>query len=142
MTLPGVVYPLFFEYYKAPVKIVETSDGGLAVWRTSIDTGGWESVNHLLEVILVGDGEVSGLSQSLFVQRVERYRLRYLPGGGPVHELYGVVRVIFNTARAQRRALTAEEGTLVQETLRRTFVMFEEQLLRAGDPGADPTLVA
>ncbi|MEU5722565.1 hypothetical protein [Micromonospora sp. NPDC047738] len=35
---------------------------------------------------------------------------------------------------------TAEEAALIKGIRRRTFVMFEEQLQRAGDPGADPTI--
>ncbi|MFG1802141.1 hypothetical protein ACGFI4_18450 [Micromonospora carbonacea] len=87
-------------------------------------------------------GEIFTRPPEDFVQEVEAYRGYYLRGGGPIFALYETVRAIEDVAAAERRALTTEERALVQGIRRRTFVMFEEQLQREGDPGADPTIAA
>ncbi|MBM0225349.1 MULTISPECIES: hypothetical protein [Micromonospora] len=138
---PGLALPAYFSYYRSPVKMVATAEGGLTAWRLSIDTGGWEPVTHLADEILFAiGGEVSVLTADQFVQRTEHDRGRYLEGEGPVFALYETVQAIEDSAAAERRHLTAREQALISGIRRRTFVMFEEELQRAGDPGADPTI--
>ena len=138
---PGLVLPAYFSYYRSPVKMVPTSDGGLMAWRLSIDTGGWEPAIDLVDEILFAvGGEISRLTTDQFVQRTEHARGRYLEGEGPVFALYETVKAIEDAADAERRRLTPHEQALISGIRRKTFVMFEEELLRAGDPGADPTI--
>ncbi|WP_229399660.1 hypothetical protein [Micromonospora okii] len=76
-----------------------------------------------------------------FVQEVEAYRGHYLTGEGPIFALYETVEGIFDAADREDRRLNEREVALVRGIRRKTFVMFEEQLQREGDPGADPTIV-
>ncbi|WFE33858.1 hypothetical protein [Micromonospora sp. WMMD975] len=131
----------YYDYYRNPVKIVPTAEGGLTAWRLDRMTGGWRAANDIIdEIIFAVGGEVFVRSADRFVQRVEQVRGRYLRGDGPVFALYETVRAIEEQAVAERRAFTPEEAALVTGIRRRTFVMFEEQLQRAGDPGADPSI--
>ncbi|RKN23570.1 hypothetical protein D7147_00450 [Micromonospora musae] len=138
---PGLVLPSYHIYYASPVKIVATPEGGARVWRVSIDTGGWVEQNRLFEEILLAvGGEIFTRTAEQFVQEVEAYRAHYLTGEGPVFALYDTISAIRSTAEEQGRRLTTEETALIKGVRRRTFVMFEEELQRAGDPGADPSL--
>ncbi|MFG2169040.1 hypothetical protein [Micromonospora chersina] len=137
----GLVLPKFFNYYDSPLKLVETPEGGVAGWRLSKDTGGWNAANNLIDkVLFVGGDEVNQISREEFVQLTEHDRGRYLRGEGPVFALYETVRAIEETLGRERRYPTIEEQALIRGIRRRTFVMFEEQLQQAGDPGADPTI--
>lgn len=137
----GLVLPKFFNYYDSPLKLVETDDGGVAGWRLSKDTGGWQPANHLIDkVLFVGGDEVDEISREEFVQLTEHDRGRYLRGEGSIFALYETVRAIEEDLGRERRYPTPAEQALIRGIRRRTFVMFEEQLQQAGDPGADPTI--
>ena len=137
----GLVLPRFFSYFESPVKLVETPDGGVAGWRLSWKTGGWQSANDLIDkVLFVGGDEIEEITRDQFVQRTEHDRGRYLRGDGPVFALYETVSAIEETLGRERRYPTPQEQALISGIRRRTFVMFEEELQRAGDPGADPTV--
>ncbi|MET8082767.1 hypothetical protein [Micromonospora sp. NPDC005237] len=139
--MPGLVLPAYYLYYQSPVKIVETSDGGARVWRVSIDTGGWQENNDLFgEIVFDVGGEVFRQTAEEFVQEVERFRAHYLVGEGPIFALYETVQALRDVAEAEGRPLTPKEQALIRGIRQRTFVMFEEQLRAAGDPGADPEL--
>ncbi|MGQ5260221.1 hypothetical protein ACTWLT_05635 [Micromonospora sp. ZYX-F-536] len=141
--MPGLVLPSYYLYYQSPVKIVETPDGGARVWRVLIDTGGWQEKNDLFVEITLGvGGEIFRRTAEDFVQEVEAFRAHYLTGDGPIFALYETVRSLQDLADAEGRHLTTKERALVRGIRRRTFVMFEEQLRAAGDPGADPGLAA
>ncbi|MCX4474228.1 hypothetical protein OOK41_28640 [Micromonospora sp. NBC_01655] len=138
-----LVLPSYYRYYASPVKIVTSVDGGAQVWRVSIDTGGWLQENDLFEeIVFAVGGEVFTISPDRFVQEVEAYRGRYLSGQGPIFALYETVKAIVDAGARQGRRLTEREAALVRGIRRKTFVMFEEQLQREGDPGADPTIAA
>ncbi|MEV6372640.1 hypothetical protein [Micromonospora musae] len=123
------------------MKIVATPEGGARVWKVSIDTGGWVEQNQLFEEILLAiGGEIFTRSVDEFVQEVEAYRGHYLRGEGPIFALYETVRAITDAQARERRYPTPTEIALIEGVRRRTFVMFEEELQRAGDPGADPSL--
>ncbi|WP_343447870.1 hypothetical protein [Micromonospora schwarzwaldensis] len=137
--LPGLALPKFFLYYESPLKLVQAEGGGAAGWRLSPDTGGWRAANNLVDkVLFVGGDEVHEIDRNEFVWYVEQERGRYLRGEGPLFALYETVRGIEDTIREERRYPTPHEQALIRGIRRRTFVMFEEQLRRAGDPGADP----
>ncbi|WP_240944603.1 hypothetical protein [Micromonospora thermarum] len=122
--------------------MVETTDGGVAAWRLSKKTGGWEPANDLIDEILFAvGGEISMLGREDFVQWVEYDRAHYLRGEGPVFALYETIKAIEDLADSERRDLTAKEVALIEGIRRRTFVMFEEELRQAGDLAADPTLI-
>lgn len=143
MTEPvrGLNLPAYYDYYETPVKFVATADGGLAAWRLDRETGGWEPANDIVDEILFAvGGDIFVRTAERFVQRTEEERGRYLQGEGPIFALYETVNAIEETARAERRPFTTQEAALIKGIRRRTFVMFEEQLQRAGDPGADPTI--
>lgn len=142
MTQPrGVRLPMFFSYYDSPLKLVETPGGGVAGWRLSPDTGGWRPANDLIDrVLFAGGTEVHQVSRDEFIWNTEHDRGRYLTGDGPVFALYDTVRAMEDAVRRERRYPTPREQALISGIRRRTFVMFEEQLQRAGDPGADPTI--
>ncbi|MEV1110394.1 MULTISPECIES: hypothetical protein [unclassified Micromonospora] len=125
------------------MKIVETPDGGARVWRVAIDTGGWQAKPSLFtEIMLAVGGDIFRRSEADFVQEVEAFRAYYLEGDGPIFALYETVRSIEDLAAAEGRHLTPREQALIRGIRQRSFVMFEEQLRAAGDPGADPDLAA
>ncbi|MEV0002324.1 hypothetical protein AB0H28_08570 [Micromonospora sp. NPDC050980] len=139
----GLSFAGYYDYYDTPVKIVLTTEGALTAWRLDRRTGGWQAANDIVdEIVFAMGGEVFVRSADRFVQRVEEERSLSLTGEGPVFALYETVRAIEEQAIAERRAYTPEEAALVTGIRRRTFVMFEEQLQRAGDPGADPTIAS
>lgn len=137
----GLVLPAFFSYYESPVKLVETPEGGVAAWRLSKETGGWRPANNLIDkVLFVGGDEVDELTRDEFIQQTEHDRGYYLRGEGPVFALYETIKAITDALARERRYPTPEESALVSGLRRKTFVMFEEQLQLAGDPGADPSI--
>ena len=140
----GNKFPRFFEYYGSSLKLVETPDGGVAGWRLSEDSGGWERANHLIDKALSagGEQEIYEISPDEFIWLTEQERGRHLDGDGPVFALYKTVEALQDTIRAERRYPTPREQALITGIRRRTFVMFEEQLRAAGDPGADPSIAA
>ncbi|MGW1057205.1 hypothetical protein [Micromonospora rubida] len=141
--MPGLVLPAYFSYYKSPVKMNASAEGGVKAWRLSVESGGWDPADDLVEDILFAvGGEITPLAPDEFVQWTEHDRGRYLRGEGPIFALYGTVRAIEDAAAAERRRLTTEERALIHGIRRRTFVMFEERLQREGGPGADPTIAA
>ncbi|MFC3504558.1 hypothetical protein ACFOOK_26820 [Micromonospora krabiensis] len=136
---PGLQIPAYFSYLKSPVKLVSAPDGGVHAWRLSRKTGGWESVDHLIDDIAFAvGGEVTRLTADRFVQLTEHDRARYLQGEGAIFALYETISAVESTAAEERRPLTIEERALIAGLRRRTFAMFEEQLREKGDPGADP----
>ncbi|MFF0367277.1 hypothetical protein [Micromonospora sp. NPDC005087] len=99
--------------------------------------------NDLVDKLLfVGGDEIDQLTRDEFIQQTEYERGYCLRGEGPIHALYETVRAINDAQARERRYPTQEEIALVTGIRRRTFVMFEEQLRAAGDPGADPELAA
>ncbi|MGC4772436.1 hypothetical protein ACLQ25_26110 [Micromonospora sp. DT44] len=141
--MPGLVLPSYYLYHQSPVKIVKTPDGGARVWRVAIDTGGWQAKNDIFsEIVFDVGGDIFRRSEADFVQEVEAFRAYYLEGEGPIFALYETVRSIEDLAAAEGRHLTPREQALIRGIRQRTFVMFEEQLRAAGDPGADPDLAA
>ncbi|WP_327032788.1 hypothetical protein [Micromonospora ureilytica] len=133
--------PSYYLYYQSPVKIVETPDGGARVWRVAIDTGAWQEKNDLFsEIVFDVGGDVFRRTAEDFVQEVEAFRAHYLKGEGPIFVLYETVRSIELLADAEARHETPKEQALIRGIRQRTFVMFEEQLRAAGDPGADPDI--
>ncbi|WP_405427081.1 hypothetical protein [Micromonospora sp. NBC_00617] len=138
---PGSALPAYYLYHQAPVKIVETPEGGARVWRLAIDSGGWHEKNDIFaEIMLAVGGDIFRRAEADFVQEVEAFRAHYLEGDGPIFALYETVRSIQGVADAEGRRLTPKEQALIRGIRQRTFVMFEEQLRAAGDPGADPEL--
>jgi hypothetical protein len=136
-----LVLPAFYSYYESPLKIVRAAGGGIAAWRLSKDNGGWVSADHLIRKILfVGADEIEELTREEFVQLTEHDRGYYLRGEGPVYALYETVRAIQDALARERRYPTPTETALIAGIQRKTFVMFEEQLQRLGDPAADPGL--
>ena len=141
--MPGLVLPAYFSYYKSPVKMEAAPDGGIRAWRLSHETGGWQPADDLIEEILFAvGGEISPLTVQSFVQWTEQDRGRYLKGEGPVFALYETVHAIVQGAQAEGRRLSDRELAMVRGIRRRTFVLFETQLMEAGDPAADPSLGA
>ncbi|PYC69742.1 hypothetical protein C7C45_15875 [Micromonospora arborensis] len=138
---PGLALPSYYLYYQSPVKIVETADGGARVWRVSIDSGGWHEKNDIFVEITLGvGGDIFHRTAEDFVQEVEAFRAHHLEGEGPIFALYETVRAIEDLADAEARHETPSEQAIISGIRRRTFVMFEEQLRAAGDPGADPDI--
>ncbi|TWJ23876.1 hypothetical protein [Micromonospora endolithica] len=137
----ALTLPKFFSYYKNPVKLVSAAGGEIRAWRLCRTTGGWESADDLIdEILLAVGGEVSSLSREDFVQWVEHDRAEHVQGEGSVFALYETIGAILDVAEGQRRGLTSMEQALVVGLRRKTFVMFEEALLAAGDTAADPSL--
>lgn len=139
----GIDLPSYYDYYETPVKFVPTPDGGLTAWRLDREAGGWQPANDIVdEILFARGGDIYVRSAERFVQRTEEERGRYLKGEGPIFALYETVKAVEDIAIAERRAYTPEEAALIRGIRRRTFVMFEEQLRAAGDPGADPSIAA
>jgi hypothetical protein len=137
----GLQLPVFSSYYESPVKLVEATTGGISAWRLSWETGGWQPANSLVDKLLfVGGDDIEELTREEFVQHVEHDRARYLQGSGPIFALYETVKAVEDSAEAEGRPPTDREWALINGIRRKTFVMFEVQLQREGDPGADPSL--
>lgn len=137
----GLLLPSYYLYFRSPVKIVETPDGGARVWRVSIDAGGWHEKNEIFTEITLGvGGDIFRRTPEEFVQEVERFRAHYLEGDGPIFALYETIQAVRDMAKAEDRHLTSKERALIHGIRQRTFVMFEEQLRVAGDLGADPDI--
>ncbi|MCW3839779.1 hypothetical protein ONA70_06675 [Micromonospora yasonensis] len=131
----------YYDYYETPVKMVPTPEGGLTAWRLDRSTGGWKPANDIVDEILFAmGGDIFVRTAEQFVQRTEEERGHYLKGEGPIFALYETVKAIEDVAIAEGRPYTVEEAALIAGIRRRTFVMFEEQLRQAGDPGADPSI--
>ncbi|MEH0845288.1 hypothetical protein V6U81_23130 [Micromonospora sp. CPCC 205711] len=137
---PGLVLPSYYSYYDSPVKIVASGDGP-RVWRVSMEDGSWQEENEIFEELVSAiGGEIFKRTAMEFVQDVERYRAEYLSGDGPIYALYETAKSIIETGHRERRSPTTRELALVRGIRQKTFAMFEEELQRAGDPGADPSL--
>jgi hypothetical protein len=141
MTPPagGLTFPAYHTYLGRPVKLLRTPDGGLAMWDYDEETGGWEPANHLVdEVLFAVGGEVSGrMSKDSFIQTVEAERAAYVEGEGPIFALYQTIRAIEDASDEEGRELTMTEEALIAGLRRKTYAMFEAELVRRGDPGAD-----
>jgi len=130
--------PAYYVYYSRPVKFLATPDGGMAAWKLSWETGGWEPADELVdEIIGAVGGEISPIDRDRFIDLTEDARAELLHGEGPVYALYETVNALIKDALEQGRALTAEEKALVTGIRRRTYAMFEAELARRGDPAAD-----
>jgi hypothetical protein len=131
--------PRYYKYYARPVKFVATPDGGMAVWKLSLDTGGWEPGDEALVDEIVGavGGEVTRLDRDRFIDLTEATRGELIRGEGPVFALYETVNGIIADARKEHHNLTPEAKALVQGIRKRTYAMFEAELARRGDPAAD-----
>jgi hypothetical protein len=132
------VLPQYFDYYSRPVKFVPAPDG-MAVWRLSWETGGWEPADEAFADEIIGDvgGEVFRLDKDRFVDLTEEQRGRRLRGDGPVYALYETVNGIIAGAEREHRSPNPTERALIQGIRRRTYPMFEAELARRGDPAAD-----
>jgi hypothetical protein len=140
--MPGLVLPSYHKYYAAPVKMLETADGGIAAWRLTTTTGAWQPANDLIDEILFAiGGEIFTLDVAGFVEYTEEYRAFYGLGDGAVAALYETVEAIVQVARAENRRLTDTEAAMVRGIRRRTYRMFEERLRAEGNPAADPDLL-
>jgi hypothetical protein len=139
MTRPSdVELPRYYMHNEYPVKMVETPGGGLMTYDFDPDTGGWTKANALFDKILFArGGDTDRITRDQFIQRVEWERALSLEGDGPIFALYDTIRAIEEAADADDRPLTPVEEALVVSTRRRTYAMFEAELARRGDPGAD-----
>lgn len=132
------VLPQYYSYYSRPAKFLPAPDG-MAVWRLSWETGGWEPADEAFADEIIGDvgGEVFRLDKDRFVDLTEATRGRRLSGDGPVYALYETVEGILSSARSQQRGPNPTERALIEGIRRRTYAMFEAELARRGDPAAD-----
>jgi hypothetical protein len=140
--MPGLVLPSYHKYYAAPVKIVETPDGGVAAWRLTTSSAAWLAADDLIDEILFAiGGEVFPLDAAGFVDYTEEYRAHYGLAEGAIAALYETVDGIIEAAHRERRGLTKTESAMVRGIRRRTYRMFEEKLRAEGNPAADPDLL-
>jgi hypothetical protein len=121
--------------------MLPTPDGGLATWILDLDedSGGWEPANDLVdEILFARAGEISGpMSKDKFIRKVEAARALYVEGEGPIFALYETIRAIEDASEEEDRELTMTEEALIAGMRRKTYAMFEAELVRRGDPGAD-----
>ena len=140
--MPGLTLPNYNLYYAAPVKMLETPEGGVVAWRLTTTSGAWQPANDVIHDILFAvGGDVFSLTVDDFVQRTEAYRARYGLGSDAVAALYETVDGIIAAAQEQDRRLTPAEVALVRNIRKRTYRMFEEKLRAEGNPAADPDLL-
>jgi hypothetical protein len=131
--------PQYYNYYSRPVKFLPAPDGGMAVWKLSWETGGWEAADEAFVDEIIGDvgGEVFRLDKDRFVDLTEATRGELIRGDGPVHALYETVEGILADARREHRGPNPTEKALIQGIRKRTYAMFEAELASRGDPAAD-----
>jgi len=131
--------PEYYAYYNRPVKFVATTDGAMAVWKLSWNTGGWEPAEELVdEIAHDAGGEVSRLTRDQFIDLTERTRAKRRLGNATIGALHETAQAILDQARHDNRPLTDEEQALVKEIFKHTYQMFEATLASHGDPGAGP----
>lgn len=126
--------PAFFRHGTAPAKVVRTAGGRVTTYRLDAGTGGWEERPELIS----GPAQHT-VGRDEFLTEVERERGR-LHGTGPAFDLYARITAVERAARAEDRSLTDDERETVLALRKRSYVLFETELLRRGDPGADPSL--
>ncbi len=132
--------PIYAVYWRIPAKIVRTPDGGLMTWKLNPDTGGWQPANDILDEILFAttSTEISHIyAKDEFIDTVERARAQHLKGDGPVFALYETIAALIDTARRENRQPTPVEQAMIRGLRRQTYALFETELVRRGDPGAD-----
>ncbi len=140
--MPGLVLPSYHKYYAAPVKMVETAQGGVGAWRLTTSSPAWLPSDDLIDEILFAiGGEIFALDAAGFVDYTEEYRAHYGLADGPIAALYETVDAIIEVARQEGRGLTKTESAMVRGIRRRTYRMFEEKLRDEGNPAADPDLL-
>ncbi|HYN97745.1 MAG TPA: hypothetical protein VES42_28225 [Pilimelia sp.] len=133
--------PSYYRYNKSPVKVMFPDDyENPGIWRLSIDTGGWKSVDSLVLIELQSDvgGEVDRIDRKRFIDLTESERAYYLRGDGPIFALYGTIAALEDQAISEGRPLTQNERAMIHGLRRKTYAMFERELHQRGDPGADP----
>lgn len=139
MSQPGLQLPAYHTYYKRPVKMLATADGGMAAWQLDYTTGGWKPANDVIDEILFAvGGEIFGpMSKDEFIQFVEAARARYIAGEGPIFALYETTKALVHAPAQEGRTWTEVEKALIAGLRRKTYAMFEAELVRRGDPAAD-----
>ncbi len=138
----GLDLPSYYEHYAAPVKLLETPDGGMVAWRASSETGAWEKRNDLIdEIIFARGGETFVRSVEQFVDVTEQWRADWRVADGSIAALYETCAAVVDAVRREGRRPTNSEIALVRGIRRRTYRMFEEKLAAEGNPAADPELL-
>jgi hypothetical protein len=83
--------------------------------------------------------EIDDLDCDEVLTDVEQERGR-LHGTGPIFDLYTQIKAVEQVAQSADRWMTEEESRTVRALRRRSYVLFETERQRRGDPGADPSL--
>src|SRR6266496_953821 len=133
--------PAFFSHEKIPAKVVRTADGRVTAFKLDVLTGGWEERPDLPDELFFGPSwlEVDSVDRDEFLTMVERERGR-LHRTGPIFDRYARVKALEHVAESEDRWMTEEESQTVRALRRESYVLFETELRRKGDPGADPSL--
>lgn len=135
--------PAFFRHEKIPAKVVRTADGRVTAFKLDVLTGGWEERLDLPRELFFGPSwqDVNELDRDEFLAVVESERGR-LHRTGPIFDRYARIKAVVRGAESEARRLTEEETRTIRALRRETYVLFETELQRQGDPGADPSLAA
>ena len=129
--------PSYFEYYDHTYVVDSTPDGGLTGRILNWSTGRFEEKpDHVPDVLLGHEAEISALTRERFVIRTEEERKHYLRGDGPIFALYQTIDAIWDVAKEENRRITKEERALIDSLYRRTFKMWDDEFARrdAGEP--------
>jgi hypothetical protein len=72
-----------------------------------------------------------------FIQFAEAARAHYLEGEGPIFALYAITKALAHAPAQEGRTWTEVEKGLIAGLRRKTYAIFETELVRRGDPAAD-----
>ncbi len=137
----GISLPGYYRYNTFPAKMLRTPDGGIELWIFDLQTGGWKPGNEYIDEILfaVGGDTFHYGDKNNFIYHVEteriRDRRRWIEG--KIAALYETIDAIEKKLDSERRSATPMEAALIHGLQRETYPMFEAELAKRGDPGAD-----
>ncbi len=139
----GIPLPGYYRYDTLPAKMLRTPDGGIELWIFDLQTGGWKPGNEFIDDILFASGGDNNtfhyLDKNDFIYKVESERVhnrrRWIEG--EIAAIYATVNAMVEKIAAERRMATPVEGALIKGLQRETYPMYEAELAKRGDPGAD-----
>ncbi|MFE3188722.1 hypothetical protein ACFXHA_06905 [Nocardia sp. NPDC059240] len=131
--------PSYFRFRNKTIRLEEPAPAQVVGRKLNIDTGAFEPATRadINDVFQPGaDLDFAELTEDEFIAETEDARSSYLWGEGPIFEIYGQIDRVLDTARRERRPLTADEVEMLRALRRKTFGMWEQEFARraAGEP--------
>jgi hypothetical protein len=133
-----------YEYYGRTLKIERRPDGSREGVLLNWDTGEFEQADDrvLFQASTASTtSDISGIDEEEFIRSTEEIRRDQLTGDGPIFALYAAIATLFAHKDAEGRRFSVEEYEVITLIRRRTFAMWEEEMVRRAR-GEQPTFTA